>query len=113
MFPADCPSWVECGEGRKNLTDSMLFRLLVASTAADCPALRVTGEVTVAGIEADVLGDLTPDIIVSAEAPGAQTLAGLYTAFTTWKTANPTLQLIKKIPVIGGDGISGIIVLTK
>jgi len=65
-----------------------------------------------AALSQEKMAGLQPALIESAELAGAKTLTGLYTAFTTWKTANSNKQAIF-IPVMGGDGIPGIIALYK
>lgn len=43
--------------------------------------------------------------------PSDNTLANLYTQFTTWKTANPTFSIVSVTCVTGGDGETGLLVI--
>lgn len=91
-FPADCPTWIDCNEARKNLTTDMIVREMIISDANGCPALRISGEI-----------ETVPSALTNA-----QTLEHLIeeddnitllATLNAWKLANPTFKVIEKVQI--------------
>lgn len=107
MAGENCSDVFDC-ENAMSLEQAL--RNMIVKDDNGCPVLKTKDVNAIGNVPNSALSSA---LIESAEAEGSKTLAGLYTAFTTWKTTNSSKTIISTISVMGGNGVPGIIVLYK
>lgn len=106
-FPANCPTWVNCDDSRKNLTTDMIIREMIIEDSNGCPTLRVEASVNAENsIPQESL--VTSEMIVDDGTTEERT--GFFAAYMAWKAANPTRKVIRETYIMAGDGLPGIII---